>query len=122
MKHILTIDDSKTIHAFLDRCFENTSYKLSHALTASEGLDFIKRDGESVSLILLDWEMPVMTGPELMIKFNELQIKIPVVMLTSKNKPEDITQMLSVGVAEYIMKPFTPEIVLDKIQAVLECN
>ena len=116
---ILSIDDSRAVHAFLDRCVESTSYKLTHAMGAKEGLEKIKNSSQPFSLILLDWEMPEITGPEALDLFKAEGITTPVIMLTSKNDLTDISAMLEKGAKEYILKPFTPDIILEKIQSVI---
>lgn len=118
-KTILSIDDSKAVHAFLDRSLEGSSFKLIHALSAKEGISILNEKKSEISLILLDWEMPIQNGPEALVEIRKSFQSIPVVMLTSKNNPEDIMQMLSSGANEYIMKPFTPDILLFKLEALL---
>ena len=67
-------------------------------------------------LILLDWEMPVLNGPGTFSEFKKMELKIPVVMMTTKNASEDIQTMLNMGVAEYLLKPFTIDILFEKIE------
>jgi len=69
-------------------------------------------------LILLDWEMPNLNGPSTFSKLLESGYKIPVIMMTTKNAAEDIQKMLEMGVAEYLMKPFTIDILFEKIEYV----
>ena len=114
---ILSIDDSRSVHAYIQQCLLNTECEISHAYNGEEGLRSLE-GSEDVDLILLDWEMPVMTGPEVAASLKKMGNKIPVIMLTSKNAPEDISQMLELGVSEYVMKPFTPDILIDKIEAI----
>lgn len=118
MKHILIIDDSKAVHAYVKNCFKTFDVKLTHVLNGQEALDLIKSGSTDFNLILLDWEMPIMDGPS---TFDSLKCKvtIPVIMMTTKNQPEDISFMLNKGVSEYVLKPFTQDILLDKIQNVL---
>ncbi len=63
--------------------------------------------------------MPGLTGPEVLDQINTLGIKIPVIMLTSKNDMSDIASMLDKGASEYVLKPFTRDIILEKIAAVV---
>ncbi len=118
---ILSIDDSKAVHAFLDRCMADSMVKMNliHATNPNDGIEILKKQLADINLVLLDWEMPEMTGPEVLAKVRSLGIQTPVIMLTSKNAPEDIEMMINAGASEYIMKPFTPDIVLDKIKSVL---
>ena len=116
---ILSIDDSKAVHAFLDRCVEGTNIKFTHAMGVKEGLEKIKLDPKLFTLILLDWEMPEISGPEALDIFNKEGITIPVIMLTSKSNLTEISAMLEKGAKEYVLKPFTPDIILEKIQSVI---
>jgi two-component system chemotaxis response regulator CheY len=116
---ILCIDDSRSIHAFLEECLRPVSEKMEHVYNGQEAIDKLRLDLKAFDVIILDWEMPVKDGPT---TFNELKIMgltTPVFMLTSKNNPSDILQMIEAGVAEYMMKPFTSDIVLEKIQLIL---
>jgi len=79
----------------------------------------LKDDLGAFDLILLDWEMPVKDGPTTFKELKTMGLKTPVFMLTSKNNPSDIIQMLEEGVTEYMMKPFTADIVREKITMTL---
>jgi two-component system, chemotaxis family, chemotaxis protein CheY len=114
---ILSIDDSKAVHAYLNECFKNTDVTLRHAFGPMEGVKEAT-SAKEIDLILLDWEMPEMSGPEVYDQIRAAGCDIPTIMLTSKNSVEDITQMLGKGVKEYVMKPFTAEILIEKIETV----
>lgn len=114
--NILCIDDSKAVHAYLKECVQDVSASFTSKFDGKAGFLFLKTEESKIcDLIFLDWEMPEMTGPEVMTEIKALGIKTPVIMLTSKNEVENITKMLALGAAEYIMKPFTKEIILEKI-------
>jgi DNA-binding response OmpR family regulator len=116
---ILSIDDSKAIHAYIIACLEGPEYVLEHAYDGEEALQKLQNTKDPFDLILLDWEMPGMTGPEVLRKIKELPLSASVIMVTTKNAVEDITQVLQLGAAEYIMKPFTKDILIEKIQSVV---
>lgn len=115
---ILSIDDSKAVHAYLDTCFSN-KYELVHVFSAIEGIELIKSNPEKFSLILLDWEMPVMSGPEALVKIRESGNLVPIIMVTTKNDPSEIADMLNKGATEYVMKPFTPDIIVEKVESII---
>jgi two-component system chemotaxis response regulator CheY len=116
---ILCVDDSKSVHAFLKQCLSDVSQDISSAFDGEQAIELFKSGNPGFQLIFLDWEMPNKTGPETLEELKKLGIFIPVIMLTSKNSAENISQMLNAGVAEYVMKPFTKEILVEKMQAVL---
>lgn len=119
MKKILSIDDSKAVHAYLDTCFETNLYNLTHAYSAEEGLDLLKKDKNAFDLILLDWEMPKMTGPEALIEMKKIGVNCPIIMVTTRNNIEEIKDVLMKGASEYIMKPFTADIIKQKINDIV---
>ncbi len=116
---ILSIDDSKSIHAYLEECLVPVTESIVHVYNGQEAVDKIKENLTAFDIIFLDWEMPVKDGPTTFHEFKQLGVKTPVVMLTSKNNPADIIQMIEAGVSEYMMKPFTADIIIEKIKLVL---
>ncbi len=116
---VLSIDDSRAVHAFLDRAFAQSAHQFVHALSGKEGIRILEEGKTKVDVILLDWEMPEQNGPEVLQEIKKRGILIPVLMMTSKNNTQDISKMIEAGAAEYIMKPFTPEVIVDKIRSVL---
>ena len=75
----------------------------------------LKDNINNYDLIFLDWEMPIKDGPTTFYELKELGLKTPVLMLTSKNDPKDIVKMIEAGVFDYLMKPFTQNIIEGKI-------
>lgn len=115
---ILSIDDSKAVHAFLKECLKDSGHQLTTAPSGEEGLKVLADSNNQFDLIFLDWEMPGLTGPEVLDKIKSMGIKTPVIMLTSKNDMTDIAGMLDKGASEYVLKPFTRDIILEKIASV----
>ena len=64
----------------------------------------------------MDWEMPVLNGLDTLSELKKKGVSIPVLIMTTKNSPEDIAQMLDRGASEYLMKPFTIDILFYKIE------
>lgn len=113
----LLIDDSRAVHAFVRDCLKTTCLDLTEVYNGREGLEKLAK-GE-FDLILLDWEMPEMDGPATLREIRKRGLKTPVLMLTARNSVDDITSMIGLGVADYIMKPFTADILVGKVEAVL---
>ena len=63
--------------------------------------------------------MPNLNGPDALQEIKSLGINTPVLMMTSKNAPEDIARVLELGASEYLMKPFTVDILFEKMSFVL---
>lgn len=119
MLKILVVDDTKSVHAFLRSLVSRAQdVHLIHVMNGAEAVEALKSEGK-VDVILLDWEMPVLNGPETLRALKNLGVSVPTIMMTTKNAPEDIQKMLEAGAAEYIMKPFTADILFEKIGFVL---
>lgn len=116
---ILMIDDTKSVHAYVSNLLIKASPSLSSnsVFNGQEALQYLAKNNQ-IDLILLDWEMPILNGPETLKKLKVSHPNIPVIMMTTKNKPEDIQMILELGASEYIMKPFTADILLEKIEQV----
>jgi two-component system chemotaxis response regulator CheY len=115
--HILVVDDSKVIHSYIESILANHGHTMIHAFSGDESLAIITKD-HGIDLVLLDWEMPGLTGPETVKSAREQGFEKPIIMITTKNKTEDIRYALSQGANDYIMKPFTDDILLGKIAAI----
>ena len=98
--------------------------ELGHVgIWAENGQDAFEKitSDSSLELVLLDWNMPIMDGLEFLIK-NEQEsfCSAPIVMMTTENKPEKIKEALKHGASDYIMKPFTADIIENKIEMVCD--
>lgn len=114
---VLAVDDSKAVHAFMKNLFEGTEHDLRHAYDGKEAVEQVKN--EQPDIVLLDWEMPVMDGVQTLVAIREGGFNMPIVMVTSKNEVSQIVQALEKGANEYVMKPFTKEILFEKLSMVL---
>lgn len=117
--NVLCVDDSKSVHAYLKSCLSDTNMFIESVYDGAQAIDIIKTGKFKFDIILLDWEMPIKNGPDTFEELKQLGIKTPVIMLTSKNSADNINQMITAGVAEYIMKPFTKDIIVEKINTVI---
>ena len=121
LRKILSIDDSRAVHAFLDKCAREVSsfeYEFIHAMGVKEALSIIEKSSAGICAIFLDWEMPEISGFEGLPLLKKVAPKIPVVILTSKNDASRIAEMLGRGASEYMMKPFTPDILKEKLEMI----
>ena len=118
MKYCLIIDDSRVIRKVSRHILESLGFSVEEAENGKEGLD---RCAEKMpDVILLDWNMPVMTG----IEFIHQLRKRPggdqpkVVFCTTENDVAHIREAISAGADEYVMKPFDHETLQIKLQLV----
>lgn len=113
---ILIVEDERAIREML-------SLYLSKQYQVIEAEDYqsaINKLGEKPELILLDWMMPGRSGIHL-IKYLKKQPeteKIPIIMLTARSSEEDCITGLNAGADDYITKPFSPQVLLARIEAV----
>ncbi len=118
MIKILIIDDTRSVHAFVKNLLSKSKeVECVSAYNGAEGLEILKSN-LNFDIVLLDWEMPIMNGPAAFEEMLKQNIKIPTLMMTTKNSVEDIQRMLNLGVAEYLLKPFTIDILFSKLEFV----
>ena len=117
---ILSVDDSKMIHMVIGRAFKNYNVELSFASNGVEGLAVATR--ENPDLIILDVTMPVMDGVETLskLKADPLMKEIPVIMLTAEAGKENVVKIARMGIRDYIIKPFTEQVLLERVGRVLD--
>jgi len=115
---ILVVDDSKVIHSYVESILANHGFLMIHVYSGEEALSVMMAKDQDIDLVLLDWEMPGITGPETLKSARDQGFAKPIIMVTTKNKPDDIRHALDQGATDYIMKPFTDDILLGKITAV----
>lgn len=116
---ILVVDDSKSIHSLLEEMLEEHNIEFQHVFNGEEAVSAINEENFTADLILLDWEMPKLTGIETLPILKKLRPNITVMMMTSKNLLNDIADALGKGATDYIIKPFTRDILIGKISSVL---
>lgn len=92
----------------------------SDFVEASDGLEALERFDGSVDFVITDWTMPNMTGIEFAraLRANEPR-PVPILMVTTRNGREDILQAVEAGVDNYIVKPFTPKVLKEKIDLLI---
>jgi len=116
---VLVVDDEIFISRMIKITLEAKDYEVIVAKDGTEGLD--KALKEKPDVILLDIMMPVYDGFYILGKLKEKDetMAIPVIMLTSMARPQDITRAMELGSAGYVMKPFEYEDLIDSIEKVI---
>ena len=118
MKQCLVVDDSSVIRKVARRIMEEVNFDVTEAENGEEALNACRANLPDV--ILLDWNMPVMDGLEFLTALRKEPCgdTPKVVFCTTENDMDHITQAISAGANEYIMKPFDKEIILSKLKEV----
>lgn len=118
MFRVLIVDDTKSVHAFVKSLLmKSKEIEIQSVFDGSQAIELLKQR-KDFDIILLDWEMPQLNGPATYEAFVSSGINIPTIMMTTKNNPEDIEKMIGMGVSEYMMKPFTIDILFSKMEMV----
>lgn len=116
MKEILLVDDSQVDRELLAGILRPWGCNVILAEDGPTGLTLLRAHPE-LELVLLDWNMPDMSGPEFIAALDTLELPKPpkVVMVTAYVEMSFIEEALALGVSEYIMKPFTVAVIREKL-------
>ena len=115
----LVVDDSATMRRIVINSLHRIGY--TNTIEAEDGADALAKFDRSVSFVITDWNMPNLSGTELTkaLRSHADGADVPVLMITSRSVRDDILTAMEAGVNNYIVKPFTPQILKDKIDAIL---
>ncbi len=118
----LIVDDSKAMRMILGKSLREIGFEVIEAGDGQEALSRLNA-GEQVQLMLIDWNMPVMNGYELVcaIRANAMLGDIRIMMVTTETSLDQVQKALTAGANEYLMKPFTKDLLLEKL-AILGLN
>ncbi len=121
MKKALVVDDSKAIRQIERKYLEELGFEVLEAEHGKEALEVLNEHPD-VSLILLDWHMPVMNGYEFLkvLRSNPKYQDIKVMMVTTENQQKSVIDAIMAGANEYLMKPFDKEMLETKIRFIFE--
>lgn len=117
----LVVDDSPTMRRIVINALKNIGY--TEIVEAEDGKDALaKLYAEKIDFIITDWNMPNMSGLELTkaVRSDPNFSKIPILMVTTRGMKEDVLEALQARVNNYIVKPFTPQILKEKIEQILK--
>lgn len=117
---ILVVDDSPTMRRIIKNTLERIGHKESvEAANGKEALEMLKL--HDVNLVITDWNMPEMNGLEFVteIRSQADYESLPVLMITTRGMKDDVLQAVQAGVSNYIVKPFTPETLEQKINKII---
>lgn len=117
----LVVDDSVTMRRIVANSLKNLGYEnLIEAVDGKDALAKLAAD-DTINFVITDWNMPVFTGLELTkhLRADEKYQKLPILMVTTRGVKEDIIEALQAKVSNYIIKPFTPQVLKEKIDQIL---
>lgn len=120
MAKALIVDDSRAMRMILGKILKELGYEVREAANGREALEVMEAEMAEVTLVLADWNMPEMSGLELLkrLRQNPRLASLVVVMVTTESGMGQMVEALEAGANEYVMKPFTKEILMEKLQMV----
>ena len=108
----LIVDDSSTMRRIVRNALEGAGYK--DVIEASNGVEACKA-ADDADLILMDWNMPEMSGIEAVHKIRGDGNKTPIIMVTTEAEKKRIIEAVQAGINDYMVKPFRPEDLIQKV-------
>lgn len=115
----LVIDDSRAIRSIIGKTVRELGFEILEGGNGREGLDLLTAEGK-VDLVLVDWNMPEMDGYQFLCaaRANPAWRDVPIIMVTTETEMSQMQRALDAGASEYIMKPFTRDILREKLHLV----
>lgn len=120
MSKALVVDDSKTIRIIIKRILIELGFEVLEAVNGVQAMEVIAPEKAAVKLVLADWNMPEMNGLELLKRLRqdpELS-SLKVIMVTTETEMSQMSSALEAGANEYVMKPFTKDILKEKLELI----
>mgnify|MGYP001155131242 FL=1 len=115
----LVVDDSVTMRRIIINSLQRIGY--NDFVEAGDGSEALERFDASIDCIITDWNMPVLGGLEFVQQLRQREDgrRVPVLMVTTRSARDDIVAAAQAGVNNYVVKPFTPQVLKEKIDQVL---
>ena len=120
MSRALVVDDSRAMRMILSKTLAESGFEVMQASNGREAIEIMDREGPAIGLVLLDWNMPEVTGIEVVetLRSQKTFNTVRLVMVTTETEIEQMARALEAGADEYVMKPFTREAVEDKLRLI----
>jgi len=118
---LLVVDDSSTMRRIIKNTLARLSYKdVAEGADGVEGWDYLDSNPDT-EMLITDWNMPNMNGLELVkkVRADSRFQDLPIIMVTTEGGKAEVITALKAGVNNYIVKPFTPQVLKEKLAAVL---
>ena len=117
--NILVVDDEERMRMLIKDFLEQKGYKIIQAKDGEEALDIFNQMKDDISLILLDVMMPKLDGWSVLRQIRQTS-QVPIIMLTARGEEQDELFGFELGVDEYIAKPFSPKILVARVEAIIK--
>lgn len=116
---VLIVDDESRMRKLIKDFLMQKNYKILEAGDGEEALKIFQENEEKISVILLDVMMPKLDGWSVLRQIRQTS-KVPIIMLTARGEEQDELFGFELGVDEYISKPFSPKILVARVEALLK--
>lgn len=112
----LVIDDSRTVRVIIGSILRELGHDVVEAANGREGLERLQETA-GVELVLVDWNMPEMNGLDFIkvVRSQRMYDPLRIMMVTTESEQQQLLRALDAGANEYVMKPFTKEILIAKL-------
>lgn len=113
----LIVDDSRAMRTMLGRMMTEFGFEILQAGHGKEALAVLEANGRP-DVMLLDWNMPEMNGFEVLVtvRGDARWSDLPIIMVTTETEMAQVAKAIEHGVNEYVMKPFTKDVLLSKLE------
>jgi len=120
MSKALVVDDSRTIRTIIRRILIELGYEVCEAVDGIEALKVVEAERAELKFVLADWNMPEMNGLELLkqLRKDPTLASLKILMVTTETEMGQMASALEAGANEYVMKPFTKDILVEKLELV----
>jgi two-component system, chemotaxis family, chemotaxis protein CheY len=116
----LVVDDSATMRRIVLNSLQRIGF--TNCVEAGDGREALDKFDASIGFVITDWNMPNMSGTDLARALRartDSGATVPILMVTARSVREDIIAALECGVNNYIVKPFTPQVLKEKIDQLI---
>lgn len=115
--HALVIEDSGTIRLILTAYLKKLGFDVTVAINGRDGLEQLHGMAKA-DVVLVDWNMPEMDGITFIraVRADDEYAALPLMMVTTNSEMANVTEALAAGANEYLMKPFTGDMVREKLE------
>ena len=112
----LVIDDSRAMRSMIGKIMRQLGFDVVEAADGREALSRLQ-EGVRPNIALVDWNMPEMNGLDFIknVRLDQSYNDVPLMMVTTENEMSQVVIALSAGANEYLMKPFTKEMLIEKL-------
>lgn len=112
---VLLVDDSGTMRTIQKRCLAKLG--IENVLEAEDGVQALQLFNQGqFDIVLTDWNMPKMDGLTLLKELRQVNKEIPIIMITTEAERARVVMAIQCGVSDYLVKPFTPDGLREKLE------